>query len=307
MPHMSVLLDEMLQCFSQRQLHCFVDATLGAGGHSEAFLNAHPEIKQLIGIDQDPIARGIAQKRLDPWKERVIIVPGNFANLETHLKSLNISSIDGIIFDLGVSSMQLDLPEKGFSFMRSGPLDMRMDPTNPLTAAEIVNTWSESDLGRIFREYGEEKHWRRAARGIIRAREQKPITTTLELADIIRQSLPFSKKGFNPATLIFQALRICVNRELQVLEHVLPIAINYLKPGGLLGVISFHSLEDRIVKNFMRFKASDKLHTSGLSGLFIDKEPEVILVTKKPIVPSEEEMKQNPRSRSAKLRIIEKK
>jgi len=306
MEHESVLLNELLHNFENCHLGCFVDATLGAGGHSEAFLKSHPEITRLIGIDQDPVAREIAQERLAPWKDRVEIIAGNFSDLEIHLKKLNIKSIDGIIFDLGVSSMQLDRAEKGFSFMREGPLDMRMDPTAPLTAAEIVNTWSEGDLGRIFRDYGEEKHWRRAAWAIIRARQQKPIMTTLELADILKQSLPFSKKGFNPATLVFQALRICVNQELQVIEHVLPIAINYLAPHGRIGVISFHSLEDRIVKDIMRFAADDKESTSGLSGLFIDKEPQVKLISRKPIEASEEEVKRNSRSRSAKLRVAEK-
>lgn len=307
MSHISVLLEEMLSSFSEQKLKVFVDATLGAGGHSEAFLRAHHEITLLIGIDQDPIAREIAKQRLAPWKERVHIVSGNFSDLKRHLTDLNISAIDGIIFDLGVSSMQLDQPEKGFSFMRDGPLDMRMDPTAELTAAQIVNEWSEAELGRVFRDYGEEKYWRRAAGGIIRARQEKPITTTLELAEILKQCLPFNKKkAIHPATLIFQGLRICVNKELKVIEDVLPVAIDYLVSGGRLGVISFHSLEDRIVKNVLRYAADDKISTSGQSGLFLDKEPLINLITKKPIAPSDEEIALNPRSRSAKLRVAEK-
>ena len=307
MSHISVLLDEMLSFFKDRSLKTFVDGTLGAGGHSEAFLKTHYEIELLVGIDQDPVARAIAQEKLTPWKERIQIVSGNFSNLKAHLKKLGVNKVDGIIFDLGVSSMQFDLPEKGFSFMREGPLDMRMDPTSPLTAAEIVNTWTESDLGRIFRDYGEEKYWRRAAAGIVQARLEKPILTTLELADVLKKVLPYSKKGINPATLVFQALRIRVNNELQVIEDVLPAAIECLAPGGRLAIITFHSLEDRIVKNAMRTAASDKEQTSGLSGLFLDKEPTVELITRKPITPSDTEIARNPRSRSAKLRVIEKK
>lgn len=183
---------------------------------------------------------------------------------------------------------------------------MRMNPDEELTAAHIINTWTEAELGRIFRDYGEEKLWRKAARGIVDARQEKPITTTLQLADILRRILPYTKKGIHPATLIFQALRICVNKELEVIEKALPLAIDYLAPEGILGVISFHSLEDRIVKNTFRFAADDKMNTSGIGGVFLDKEPTVKLITKKPVVPSESEIAENPRSRSAKLRVVEK-
>jgi len=305
-PHVSVLKEELLHFFKDTHLHYFVDATLGAGGHSEAFLKAHSEIKLLLGIDQDPLARGIAEERLTPWKSQVHIISDNFSNLDKHLKRLNIKSIDGIIFDLGVSSMQLDRPEKGFSFMREGPLDMRMNPEQELTAADIVNLWPEDRLGRIFREYGEEKYWRRAARAIVQARLEKTFSNTLELANTLSKAMPYQKKGIHPATLVFQALRIAVNDELRVLEKVLPMVIDYLSPGGRLGVISFHSLEDRIVKNVMRYAASDKVETSGLGGLFLDKEPQVKLITRKPVEASAEEIEKNPRSRSAKLRIVEK-
>jgi 16S rRNA (cytosine1402-N4)-methyltransferase len=306
LPHTSVLLHEMLHFFKDKHLKYFIDATLGAGGHSQAFLQDHPEIEMLIGIDQDPVAREIAKERLSPWKDKIHIIAGNFSDLSAHLNTLNVNKIDGIIFDLGVSSMQFDLPEKGFSFMREGPLDMRMDPTKFLTAAEIVNHWSEEDLGRIFRNYGEEKRWRAAARAIVAARNEKPINTTLELAEIIKKAIPFVKKGIHPATLVFQALRISVNAELDVIETVLPMAVDLLDTGGRLGVISFHSLEDRIVKNFMRFSASDKFDTNGIAGVFLDKEPIVNLITRKPVVPSSEEIAMNPRSRSAKLRVLEK-
>ncbi len=190
--------------------------------------------------------------------------------------------------------------------MRDGPLDMRMDPEQPLNAAEIVNTWSTRDLAILFRDYGEEKHWKKAAYAIVSARSAHPITTTLQLAELLKKGLPFNKKGVHPATLIFQALRIAVNDELMAIKRALPLAIEALVPGGILAVISFHSLEDRIVKNVMRHAADDKVQTSGLCGLFIDKKPQLEIITKKPIVPNEEEITQNPRSRSAKLRVARK-
>lgn len=306
-PHVPVLLQEVLDAFAKSKLGIFVDATLGAGGHSSAILENHQELKTLIGIDQDPIALATAKQRLAPWQPKVHLIAGNFSDLSAHLSKIGISKVDGILIDLGVSSMQLDMPEKGFSFMRDGPLDMRMNPDAPLTAADIINTWSEQDLGRIFRDYGEEKQWRAAARTIIAARSKQPILTTNELANILRPIFSWKKKGINPLTLIFQAIRICVNRELDVLETVLPQAIEALAPQGRLAIISFHSLEDRIVKNAFRFAASDKEDTSGLGGgIFLDKDPVVRMVTRRPITASEEEIAQNPRSRSAKLRVIEK-
>lgn len=307
-PHASVLLHEIVDIFHEQHVRTFVDATLGAGGHSEAILQDHPEIERLIGIDQDPVAREIAAQRLAPWGNKVNIVSGNFSELDKQLSALGVTSVDGMIFDLGVSSMQFDIPEKGFSFMREGPLDMRMDPTNDLTAAVIINTWSEAELGRIFRDYGEEKHWRGASRAIVHTRKNKHITTTFELGEALSHVLrphPF-KKGIHPFTLVFQALRIAVNGELEALEAVVPKAIERLSKGGRLGIISFHSLEDRIVKNAFRFAASDKMNTSGIGGMFLDKEPQVDILTKKPVIPTTEEIELNPRSRSAKLRVVEK-
>ncbi|WP_068468989.1 16S rRNA (cytosine(1402)-N(4))-methyltransferase RsmH [Candidatus Protochlamydia phocaeensis] len=307
-PHRSVLLDEVLQAFEATALTVFVDGTLGAGGHAEALLRRHPEIKCYLGIDQDPQALALAGARLEPWKDKIQLRQGNFSQFDQFLKELGLANMQGILVDLGVSSMQLDQAERGFSFSREGPLDMRMNPQGPLTAADIVNTWSEQELGRIFREYGEEKKWRAAAHAIVQARKIKPFQTTVDLAVALRPVLPWNpKKGINPLTLIFQALRICVNGELDVLEQLLPKAIEYLSPKGRLAVISFHSLEDRLVKTQMRLAASDKWDTVGLgSGLFRDKEPTVSLITKKPVVPTEEEVAGNPRSRSAKLRVIEK-
>lgn len=305
-PHISVLLQEVLEAFKDLTIHTFVDATLGAGGHAEAILQNHPEIKQFIGIDQDPDARAIAAQKLLPWKDKVTIVKGNFSELAHHLKTLGISSIDGALFDLGVSSMQLDRAEKGFSFSREGPLDMRMNPAGTLTAADIVNTWAEGDIARIIRNYGEEKQWRRAARAIVEARTQEPLLTTTQLGALLNRALSRTKKGLNPATLVFQALRICVNSELEVIESTIPLAMNKLAKGGRLAVISFHSLEDRIVKQAMQFAASDKWNNSGIGGVFLDKPPEVRPITRKPIIATDDEINGNPRSRSAKLRVVEK-
>lgn len=307
-PHASVLLNEVLQAFESIDIPIMIDGTLGAGGHACALLEHHPEIQHYIGIDQDLGALDLAKERLTPWESKISLCHGNFAQFETLLKERKISSASAILVDLGVSSMQLDQPLRGFSFMHDGPLDMRMDTEKTLTAAEIVNTWSERDLGRIFRDYGEERQWKAAARTIVNARETKPFITTHDLKSVLYPVLSrFAKKGIHPLTLIFQGLRICVNSELEVLENFLPKAIDFLAPGGRLAVISFHSLEDRIVKDQMRLAASDKWETSGLGGgLFRDKKPSVKLITKKPIIPTEEEIKKNPRSRSAKLRIAEK-
>ncbi len=307
-PHRSVLLTEVVDAFEPVRLSVFVDGTLGAGGHAEALLQRHPEIDLYLGIDQDPQALALASKRLEPWKDKVCFRQGNFSQFDQFLKELGIVQIQGLLVDLGVSSMQLDQAERGFSFSREGPLDMRMNPHAPLTAADVVNTWSEQELGRVFRDYGEEKKWRLAARAIVQARVEKPFVTTTDLAQLLKPLFAWNpKKGINPLTLIFQALRICVNGELAVLEQLMPKALECLEPGGRVAVISFHSLEDRIVKNQLRLAASDKWETSGLgSGLFRDKDPTVALITKKPICPSEEEIKDNPRSRSAKLRVAEK-
>lgn len=304
--HIPVLLDAVMQSFEDVSLHTFVDGTLGAGGHSSAILEKHPEIQQLVGLDQDPTAIVIAQKRLEPWNKKLTLINDNFANFDIHLNRSNINEIDGMLLDLGISSMQLNSAERGFSFSHDGPLDMRMDPSSFMTAADIVNNWSERDLGVLFRDSGEEKQWRRAARAVIKAREKEPIMTTRQLVEILFPVLDTKKKAIHPVTLIFQALRICVNQELEKLKQVLPKAINRLRKGGRLAVISFHSLEDRIVKTLFRYAGSDKESTSGIGGVFLPKKPEVRLITKKPIIPTESEIALNPRCRSAKLRVIEK-
>lgn len=306
-PHQSVLLNEVLQAFRGLHLRLVIDGTLGAGGHAEALLLDHPEISHFLAIDQDPSALAIARSRLKPWEGKIVFKQGNFDEIDLFIKESSLPSPNAILVDLGVSSMQLDQPLRGFSFMQEGPLDMRMNPELELTAADIVNEWPEKELGRIFRDYGEEKQWRKAAHAIAKGRELRPFLTTGDLKNVLVPVLArHAKKGIHPLTLIFQALRICVNRELEALEVFLPKAIDLLAPGGRLAVISFHSLEDRIVKTHMRLAASDKWETAGLGGLFRDKEPTVRLITKRPIESTEGERGDNPRSRSAKLRIIEK-
>jgi len=301
--HISVLLDEVVDAFADRDLYDFFDGTLGAGGHAAALLSKHPEMKRYLGVDRDPDALEIASRRLLPWRKIFSCERGNFLSVINQSDTL----FDGILLDLGVSSMQLDRAEKGFSFSKEGPLDMRMDPSEELSAFIVVNEWTEEELGYIFRAYGEEPQWRRAARAIVEARLAGPIETTAALADLLRAALKRNpKKKVDPVTLIFQAIRIAVNGELAAIEKALPIMIEHLKPYGRLAVISFHSLEDRIVKNVFRFAASDKYDTSGAGGLFLDKEPLVNLVTRKPIIAGDREIAVNPRARSAKLRIVEK-
>lgn len=294
-PHISVLLSEVLEVFKDQSITTFIDATLGAGGHSEAILKNHPEIKKLIGIDQDLNAIKIAKERLKEWP--VEIIHSNFSTTK-------LPQADAILADLGVSSMQLDQAERGFSFMREGPLDMRMNQTQALTAEVIVNEWDEKDLARIIRDYGEEKRWKEAARAIVRNR---PFHTTLELAALLKKTLFNPKKKIDPSTQVFQALRIAVNDELGVIERFLKRAMEALNPKGRLAIITFHSLEDRIVKHAFRELALDKVSTKSLGpGLFLSKDPEVKILTPKGIIASEQEILLNPRSRSAKLRAVEK-
>ncbi|MDB6081048.1 MAG: rsmH [Chlamydiia bacterium] len=281
--HISVMQEECCSFFREKQLLTFVDGTLGAAGHSSAILQEHPEMTLLIGIDQDPLALTMAKERLKNDLNRVRFVHGNFENLKKYIDH----PVDGILLDLGVSSMQLNIDERGFSFMRDGPLDMRMNTEGDLTAEDIVNSWREEELATIFRDLGEERKWRQVAKAICQARRKTRITTTLQLAEIISSVIPRYGK-LHPATLVFQGLRLAVNRELEVLKKVLPEAIDLLAPGGRLGVISFHSLEDRIVKECFRHH------------------PDIAILTKKPLVPSREECRKNPRSRSAKVRFCEK-
>ena len=282
--HKPVLLDEVLCFFEQMRLLVFVDGTVGAGGHAAALLQAHPEIEVYYAIDRDESALELAQQNLKAFSN-VEYVHTNFAKFKGE-------AVDGMLLDLGVSSMQLDQDKRGFSFSHDGPLDMRMDQSARLNAKEIVNRYSEKELGRIFREYGEEKRWRRAAEAIVEARQKKQIVTTKQLVEVLKPVLGWHRKHFNPMTLIFQALRIEVNGELSCLEKALEDAVVSLNSSGRLAVISFHSLEDRIVKQtFRKLKVEEK---------------NIHLLTKKPMIATDDEIKKNPRSRSAKLRVIEK-
>ncbi len=282
MKHKPVLLREVLEVFADQKIGTFFDGTLGAGGHAQALLEAHPEIERYIACDRDPRAHELAEVTLAPWREKVEFVRGSYADEVARVDG----SIDGFLIDIGVSSMQLDERERGFSFMGDAPLDMRMDPDGKLTAADVVNRYSEVELARIFHEYGEERRSRPVAKAIVEARRKKKIQTTGELVEIIK---PVAQRGrLHPATLVFQALRIVVNDELGQLERGLDAAIHKLAPGGRMAVISFHSLEDRIAKNHLR-----------------DAKAKIKVLTKKPIGPSEEEIRANPRSRSAKLRAGE--
>jgi len=284
MEHIPVLHSEVLSFFEDLVLSSFIDATTGAGGHSTSILKAHPEITEFFCFDQDQDALEIAKNILEPYLEKITFFHSNFEKLE----ELTPHQVDGILFDIGVSSMQLDKSEKGFSFMREGPLDMRMDQSQPLTAKDIVNTYKEKELADIFFHLGEERKSRRIARAIVERRKKTPFETTLDLATCI-ESVMGKPRFKHPATRTFQALRIYVNRELEVLEKGLNSAINLLRPNGRLAVITFHSLEDRIVKNL--FRSHEKVN----------------VLTKKPIPASFEETKINRRARSAKLRVVEKK
>lgn len=258
-----------------------VDATVGTGGHAEAILT---EGADLIGIDRDPFALEVARKRLSRFGGRCHLVQGDFRHLEEILRKHGLKGVDGVLFDLGMSSFQLNDPARGFSFLKDGPLDMRMDPSQPLTAYEIVNRWPERRIAEILREYGEERYAKRIAKAIVKSR---PIETTTQLARIATRCYPPGYHRIHPATRTFQALRIAVNDELNALREGLRAAVSLLRPGGVVVVISFHSLEDRIVKHTLRQR--------WIAG-------EVEILTKKPVTPSREEVERNPRARSAKLR-----
>ena len=291
--HVSVLKDEVVQAFDGVKIITFFDGTLGAGGHAAAILEAHPEIERYIACDRDPRAHELARERLKNWAEKVEIIRGSYSEMERFLDERNIDTIDGFLIDIGVSSMQLDEKDRGFSFRFDGPLDMRMDPDAHLTAEQIVNEYSETEISRIFWEYGEERQARRAAAAIVLARKKQRITSTQQLVDIVKPVLKWGKN--NPSTLIFQALRIVVNDELGELERGLEAAIKRISTGGRLAVISFHSLEDRIVKHRLIEDRGTKREPGALE-----------ILTKKALIPSEKECSENPRSRSAKLRVAEK-
>ncbi len=305
--HVSVLLEESLEALKLRPDGIYLDGTLGGAGHS-ARIAAQLSTGLLIGVDRDPKALAAAEARLAPWAERVRLVHANFRELDGILDRLGIPAVDGILLDLGVSSPQLDEADRGFSYMADAPLDMRMDPGDKLTACEIVNTWSQEELRRILFAYGEERYAPLIAAAIVRRREQAPLRTTLELVDVIRGAMPQKalREKQHPAKRSFQALRIAVNDELGAVDSVMRRAIERLKPGGRLAVITFHSLEDRIVKNAMAEAARGCTCPPEFPVCVCGKTPTLRLVSRKPVTAGETELKENPRARSAKLRVGEK-
>ena len=305
--HVSVLLEECIQALNIKPDGIYVDGTLGGAGHSSR-IAALLTTGRLIGIDRDPVALEAAGKRLEPWKDRVTLVHSNFCQMDQALDSLGIEKVDGILLDLGVSSPQLDDGERGFSYKVDAPLDMRMNGEDALDAHCVVNTWSYEELKRILYDYGEERYAPQIAAAICRRREQKPIETTLELVDIIRSAMPASalREKQHPAKRSFQAIRIAVNDELGAVSMAMEKAIPRLNPGGRLAVITFHSLEDRIVKNAMNAAAKGCTCPPNFPVCVCGKKPQVVCLTRKPIVSGEEELERNPRARSAKLRVCEK-
>lgn len=309
-PHIPVLLQPVLAGLlpGDHNVDRVIDGTLGAGGHTRALLNAG--VESILGLDVDPNAIEESRRNLAVFGERVRIVQDTYLHMAVHARARGWDSVEGILLDLGVSSMQVDSPERGFSFLRDGPLDMRFDPSgNAPPASELVNTWDERELAEIFSRYGEERYNRRIAAAIVKKR---PYKTTLRLAEVIAEAIPKPKhtakskphKTIHPATRVFQALRIAINDELQAIERALPIAIQLLAPGGRLAVISFHSLEDRIVKRVFKDASTQIISPPGM--VLEEKQAMVRLVTRKPVTATEVEIAQNPRSRSAKLRIVEK-
>ena len=305
--HIPVLLNETIEGLNVKKDGIYLDLTIGRGGHSKEILKKLDN-GFLIGIDQDIEAINESQKKLSEVSDNFTLIHQNFSSFINILKEKGIDYVDGILMDLGVSSPQFDQKDRGFSYKEDAKLDMRMDQNNPLDAYQVVNEYSLEDLTRVFREYGEEKYSYQIAKNIIKAREAKPIETTLELVDVIKRSKPskeLSKVG-HPAKQVFQALRIEVNDELNVLKKALDSAIKVLRPhGGRLAVITFHSLEDRIVKN--KFKEACVVIGDRIDGPMIEKEKDYRLINKKPIVASKEELLDNHRAVSAKLRIIERK
>ena len=305
--HVSVLLEECIEGLNIRPDGIYVDGTLGGAGHSSR-IAAQLTTGKLIGIDRDPVALTAAGERLAPFGDRVALVHSNFSEMDSALESLGITGVDGILLDLGVSSPQLDDGQRGFSYMADAPLDMRMNGEDSLDAKQIVNQWSYEELKRILYDYGEERFAPRIAAAICKRREEREIETTLELVDIIRSAMPASalREKQHPAKRSFQAIRIAVNDELGSVERVMKKAVPLLKPGGRLAVITFHSLEDRIVKNAMAEAAKGCTCPREFPVCVCGKKPQVKLITRKPIVSGEEELERNPRARSAKLRICEK-
>lgn len=306
--HKSVLLDESIKYMQAKPGETFVDATLGGAGHSLAFLSTLMPGGLLIGIDQDQEALDYVATKLALYKDNVILVHDNFSNIKEIFSKLKIEKADGIFMDIGVSSHQIDKAERGFSYIQDADLDMRMDRSSSLTAKEVLNTYSLEDLHRIIKKYGEENWAKRIAEFIVEKRRDELIERTSQLVAIVEAAIPVKarEKGSHPAKRTFQAIRIEVNKELEVLERAIDNAFELLNPGGRLGIITFHSLEDRIVKEKFNYFTKDCLCPPELPICVCDKKKEGELINRKPIIASAEEIKDNPRAKSAKLRLIKK-
>ena len=306
--HYSVLLQETIENLNIKPDGIYVDGTLGGAGHASQVAKQLSEKGRLIGIDQDADAIRAASERLAPYSDRVAIIRSNYANMKEELHRIGVEHVDGIVLDLGVSSFQLDTPERGFTYREAdAPLDMRMDDRQTLTARDIVNDYSERDLYRIIRDYGEDKFAKNIAKHIVSERQKKPIETTGELTDIIRASIPMKVQatGGHPAKRTFQAIRIELNRELEVLQNNLDEMIELLNPGGRICIITFHSLEDRIVKTNFRKNENPCTCPSDFPVCVCGNLSKGSVITRKPILPSESELEENSRSKSAKLRVFE--
>lgn len=305
--HTSVLLTESIEALITEPDGIYIDCTLGGAGHSRRIAAKLNKAGWLIGIDQDPAAIAAAKERLADAACRVSLVRNNFSNLNEILADLQVTQINGILFDLGVSSHQLDVPERGFSYMQDAPLDMRMNPEAKLSALDVVNKYSEKQLGQLIAVYGEERWAKRIAGFIVKEREIKPIQTTYELVDVIKKAIPAAarREGPHPAKRTFQAIRIEVNNELGILKNTFESAIEKLKPGGRICIITFHSLEDRIAKQTMQAAARGCICPKEIPVCVCNHKPKVKLISK-PVSPSEDELITNPRARSAKLRVAEK-
>ncbi|NJD61032.1 MAG: 16S rRNA (cytosine(1402)-N(4))-methyltransferase RsmH [Anaerolineae bacterium] len=302
MTHQPVLYNEIIHAMQPQRGGLYVDGTLGAGGHAWGLLQQSSPDGQLLGLDLDPHALRLAADRLAGYGDRVHLVQASYATLGAQLKALGWVQVDGILLDLGLSSMQLDTPERGFSFQVDAPLDMRFDPLGSTTAADLVNQLDENELASILYQYGEERNAHQVARAIVKAR---PVTTTAQLANLVSRVTGGGKSGIHPATRTFQALRIAVNGELDALEAFLPQTLSVLKPGGRLAIIAFHSLEDRLVKQFMRTESKDCICPPRQPICTCGHKAALREIYKKPVRPQDDEIRENPRSRSARLRVAE--
>ncbi|MGB2965584.1 MAG: 16S rRNA (cytosine(1402)-N(4))-methyltransferase RsmH [Anaerolineales bacterium] len=303
MQHTPVLFHEVLDTLNPSPGGVYVDGTVGAGGHALGILKKITPGGKLLGLDRDPAALEIAKSRLDEYENQVVLIHSSYTELKSHLNNLNWKTVDGILLDLGLSSLQLGNPERGFSFRTAGPLDMRFDPSSPVSASDLINNSTREELANMIFKYGEERYSRKIADAII---ANRPLASTQELADIIEHVIGKHTSRIHPATRTFQALRIAVNQELDALETFLPTALDILKPGGRLAIIAFHSLEDRIVKQFFRRESSDCICPAEIPHCVCGHTAQVREIFRRPIRPEEKEINENPRARSAKLRVAEK-